>query len=176
MRWSILTHLAGFLVDRVVGQRRAEQAKDLEIALLRHQLRLAQRRARRPPRLARWEKLTLAVLVAKLSRSTSGPPGRLARAVLLVQPETVLQWPRELVRRKWTIRRPRGGGRPPIGTEVEALLLRLAAEHPRWGDGRLQGELAPGRGGEDEERGEDERAPSTVARPRQGPVPDARGR
>ncbi|CAA9579708.1 MAG: hypothetical protein AVDCRST_MAG88-3179, partial [uncultured Thermomicrobiales bacterium] len=28
----------GFIVDLVVGARRAEQAKDLEIALLRHQV------------------------------------------------------------------------------------------------------------------------------------------
>jgi hypothetical protein len=48
----------------------------------------------------------------------------------------------ELVRRKWTYRRKRVGGRPPLAAEVEALLLRLAAEDPRWGYGRLQGELA----------------------------------
>jgi transposase InsO family protein len=61
--------------------------------------------------------------------------------VLLVQPETVLKWHRELVRRKWTFRRRATGGRPPLTAEVEALLLRLAAENPRWGYGRLQGEL-----------------------------------
>jgi putative transposase len=53
----------------------------------------------------------------------------------------VLTWHRELVRRKWTYRRRQGGGRPPIAA-VESLLLRLARENPRWGDGRLQGELA----------------------------------
>jgi len=142
MLWSILTHLAGFIVDLAVGARRAEQAKDLEIALLRHQLRLLQRRSPRPPRLSRWEKLTFAVLATKRSRLTTGPRGRLARAILLVQPETVLKWHRELVRRKWTYRRRQAGGRPPIAAEVEALLLRLAAENPRWGYGRLQGELA----------------------------------
>jgi len=61
--------------------------------------------------------------------------------VLLVQPETVLKWHRGLVRRKWTYRRHAAGGRPPLAAEVEALLLRLAAENPRWGYGRLQGEL-----------------------------------
>src|SRR3954447_1685383 len=39
-------------------------------------------------------------------------------------------------------RRQHRGGRPPLAAEVEALLLRLAKENPRWGYGRLQGELA----------------------------------
>jgi putative transposase len=141
MLWAALMHLMGFVVDLVVGARRREAAKDLEIALLRHQLRLLLRRAPHPPRLSRWEKLTLAVLVARLRRVGAGSRGRLSRAVMLVQPETVLKWHRELVRRKWTYRK-RAGGRPPLAAELETLLLRLAAENPRWGYGRLQGELA----------------------------------
>jgi putative transposase len=141
MLWALLTHLVGFVVDLVVGARRIEDAKDLEIALLRHQVRLL-RRAGQPPRLSRWEKLTLAVLAAKLGRVVAGSRGHLSRALLLVRPETVLRWHRELVRRKWTYRRRAAGGRPSVPAEVEALLLRLAAENPRWGYGRLQGELA----------------------------------
>jgi len=142
MLWAILTHLAGFVVDLAVGARRTEDAKDLEIALLRHQVRLLLRRSSRPPRLSRWEKLTIAVLVAKLGHAAAGSRGLLARAVLLVRPETVLRWHRELVRRKWTYRRRAVGGRPPLPAAVEAVLLRLAAENPRWGYGRLQGGLA----------------------------------
>ncbi len=99
MLWALLTHLVGFVVDLIVGARRVGDAKDLEVALLRHQLRLLQRRSTRPLCLSRWEKLTLAVLATKLNRLTTSPRARLARAVLLVQPETVLKWHRELVRR-----------------------------------------------------------------------------
>jgi len=141
MFWAVLTHLAGFVVDLIVGARRAEDAKDLEIALLRHQLRLLQRRSPGRPHLSRWEKLTFAVLAAKLSQLTTGAQVRLAGAVLLVQPATVLQWHRELVRRKWTYQRRQASGRPPIAAEVEALTLHLAKENPCWGYGRLQGEL-----------------------------------
>ena len=142
MAWTVLMHLVGLVVDLVVGARRTEEAKDLEIALLRHQLRLLLRRSPHPPRLSRWEKLTLAVLAARLGRLVAGSRRGLSRAVLLVRPETVLKWHRELVRRKWTYRRRNAGGRPPLAAAVEALLLRLAAENPRWGYGRLQGELA----------------------------------
>src|SRR4051795_5337869 len=86
MLWALLTHLMGFIVDLVVGARRTEDAKDLEIALLRHQLRLLLRRSPHPPRLSRWEQLTSAVLVAKLRRVGGGSRDRLTRALLLVRP------------------------------------------------------------------------------------------
>ena len=52
-----------------------------------------------------------------------------------------MKWHRELVRRKWTLKKKAPLGRPPIPPDVEALLLRLANENPRWGDGKLEGEL-----------------------------------
>jgi hypothetical protein len=72
MLWAVLMHLVGLVVD-LVGAPRTADAKDLEIALLRHQLRLLLRRSPRPPRLSRWEKLTLAVLATKLSRLITRP-------------------------------------------------------------------------------------------------------
>jgi putative transposase len=140
MVWFVVMHLAGLIVDLIGGAHGEAEEKDLQIALLRHQVRLLQRRLPRPPRLSRWEKLTLAVLTARLARLTDRT--QLAQIMLLVRPETVLRWHRELVRRKWTYRRQQARGRPPITAEVEALLLRLATENPRWGYGRLQGELA----------------------------------
>jgi len=142
MAWFVLLHLVWFIVDLIGGAHGKADEKDLQIALLRHQVRLLQRWSPRPPRLACWEKLTLAALTARLVRLTNRPRSQLAQVVLLVRPETVLKWHRELVRRKWTYRRRPASGRPPLDAELEALLLRLATENPRWGYGRLQGELA----------------------------------
>ena len=100
MVWFVLLHLVMFLVDLVSVTRRTDRDKDLEILLLRHQLHLLQRERPRPPRLSRWEKLTLAVLTAKLTHLTAGPRARLDQVLVLVKPETVLKWHRELVRRK----------------------------------------------------------------------------
>jgi putative transposase len=141
MVWSILLHLLGFIVDLLTATHRADQDKDVEILLLRHQLRLVQRERRQPLRLSRWEKLTLAVLTAKLARLTTGPRARLDQVLHVFKPDTVLKWHRELVRRKWTIRRRDTGGRPATPPEVEALVLRLARENPTWGYRRIQGEL-----------------------------------
>ncbi len=52
---------------------------------------------------------------------------------MLVSPATVLRWHRDLVRRKWTFTRSRAAGRPPLAADIEALVLRLAAENGRWG-------------------------------------------
>ena len=141
MFWPVLAHLVTFLVDLVLGLRWRDRDKDLQILVLRHQVRLLQRQRPRPPRLTRGEKLTLAVLAAALARLTAGPRGQLDRCLLLFKPDTVLRWHRELVRRKWTYRRRNLGGRPAIATEIEALILRLARENPRWGHRRIQGEL-----------------------------------
>ncbi len=73
MVWSVLLHLVGFLVDLLTAARRPDDEKDLQILVLQHQLRLLQRERPQPPRLTRWEKLTLAVLTAKLASSTTGP-------------------------------------------------------------------------------------------------------
>jgi len=125
MLWAVLTHLVGFVVDLVGGARRTEDAKDMEIALLRHQLRLLRRRAGRPPHLSRWEKRTLAVLAAKRGRVVAGSRGSRSRAVLLVRPETVLEWHRELVSRQWAYRRRAVGvGLPPLhGSSAKSVIL-----------------------------------------------------
>ena len=113
--------------------------KDIEILLLRQQLRILQRKHPQPPRISRWEKLTLVVLAGKL---TNRARARLGQVVLLFKPDTVLKWRRDLVRRKWTFKRQVARGRPAISTELEALILRLAKENPAWGYGKLEGELS----------------------------------
>ena len=141
MIWSVLAQVLAILVDLLTVGRRSTCEKDLEIVLLRHQVRLLQRRQPVPTRLERWEKLPLAVLVAKLAGLVAGGKARLSRSMLVVRPETVLKWHRDLVRRKWTCRRRRSGGRPPLAADLEALILRLASENPRWGYSRIHGEL-----------------------------------
>jgi putative transposase len=133
MRWFVLLHLLGFVVDPLTATRRTDRDKDGEILLLRHQLRVLRRERSRPPRLSRWEQLILAVLTAKLARLTTGPRARLDRVLLLVKPDTVLTWQRELVRRTWTCRRHHPGGRPAVIHEVEMLVLRLAQDNRGWG-------------------------------------------
>jgi putative transposase len=115
----------------LVRGRRAEFANDVEVVLLRHQLSVLARQGQRP-------KLRPAdrALIAALARLLPRP----RRHGLVVTPATLLRWHRELVRRKWTSpqRKP---GRPPTGSALRELVLRLARENPRWGYQRIAGEL-----------------------------------
>jgi len=52
-----------------------------------------------------------------------------------------LKWHRELVRRKWSFTQRRKIGRPLTDQQTKDLILRLAAENPTWGYGKIQGEL-----------------------------------
>jgi putative transposase len=60
---------------------------------------------------------------------------------LLVTPQTLLRWHRTLVRQKWTYRKARTPGRPPIDPQVAELILRMARDNARWGCMRICGEL-----------------------------------
>jgi len=65
---------------------------EAELLLLRHQLRVVRRQVKRP-RLDAADRTIMAVLSQRVSRA--------ALVGMLVQPETVLGWHRELVMRRW---------------------------------------------------------------------------
>jgi hypothetical protein len=141
MLWSCGLHLLALLFDLLAARRHDDRAKDLEIALLRQQVRLLQREHRQPPHLSRWDRLVLALLAYKLRVAARRARRSWHHSLLLFSPATLLRWHRELVQRTWTCRRHQRGGRPPLDPELKALILHLARENPRWGYGRIQGEL-----------------------------------
>jgi putative transposase len=114
----------------LVGGRRGEFVKDIELLVLRHQLVVLGRQQTRPSFRAA-DRAFLAALARLL------PP---RRRQLIVTPQTLLRWHRELVRRKWTQPR-RAPGRPPVDDRVQELVLRFARENPLWGYPRIAGEL-----------------------------------
>src|SRR2546426_5787325 len=106
--------------------------KDVEIAVLRHQLAVLHRQVPHP-RYTPTDRLVLATLARLLSRERW--------SAFLVTPATLLRWHREFVRRRWTYaREPRV--RRGLDPAVVELVLRLARENPRWGYLRICGECA----------------------------------
>jgi hypothetical protein len=60
---------------------------------------------------------------------------------ILVTPDTLLRWYRELIAAKYDGSGKRGPG-PGIMAEIEALILRMATDNPTWGYLRIVGALA----------------------------------
>jgi putative transposase len=110
--------------------------KDIEILTLRHQLAVLQRQIDRP-RITAVDRAFLAALLHRLPRPT------LRRLHLIVSPDTVLRWHRDLMRRRHAdASRRKRPGRPPTLRSIQALVLRLARENGGWGYRRIHGELA----------------------------------
>ena len=106
-------------------------AKDAEILVLHHQLAVLRRQVPRPR--FTWSDRALVALLA-------GLVPRQRWSSFLITPQTILDWHRSLVKRRWTYphRRP---GRPALPDGTVELILRLARENPRWGYLRIVGEL-----------------------------------
>ena len=121
--------------------RLSDKDKDLEVIILRHQLAVMTRLHAKPVKPNRAEKMTLAILTQKLRQSKNHSTDQLRRVIRIVQPETVLRWQREMVRRKWTYEQKNKGDRPRIHQEKEDLIVRLAKGNIRWGYGKIEGEL-----------------------------------
>jgi hypothetical protein len=96
------------------GSASQSHSKDVEILVLRHQLKVLRRQAGRPR--LRWVDR---VVLAAASRAIPRP----AWSSFLVSPQTLLRWHRELVRRKWTYNRKRACGRPPLDSDTRELIL-----------------------------------------------------
>ena len=123
----------------------SDRDNDAEILAPRHQLAVPQRhldgqRVRFEPADRAW----LAALLHQLPKPT------LRRLRLLVRPDTILRWHRDLVARRPSPRggvttsqasRPRRRGRPRTVRSVRTLVLRLAADNPSWGYRRVHAEL-----------------------------------
>jgi transposase InsO family protein len=116
----------------------SDRDKDAEILALRHQLAVLQRQlGSQRARFAPSDRALLAALLYRL-------PGRvLTHLHLVVRPDTVLRWHRDLVARQHAERcRPERPGRPRTVRSIRALVLRLVRENPSWGyRGALHGEL-----------------------------------
>src|SRR5215216_1920783 len=117
MPFLALHIVCSFFLDLLHVLTRTDHDKDLELLLLRQQLRLYERQAKQP-RPSRWEKVALASLAARLPD--------LSRVVLIFTPATLLRWHREIIKRKWTFNNAPKPGRPPTAAACVELLLRLA--------------------------------------------------
>ena len=134
----VVRTLAFVVVRRVlglVGRGSAPDVKDVEIAVLRHQLMVLRRQVARP-RYTRQDRLVLAMLARLLPRERW--------AAFLVTPSTLLRWHRELVARNDgrhrmlslvldASQRPRSAASNPRSTQINRCARRRRPRAARRG-------------------------------------------
>jgi putative transposase len=134
LRLAYLAATNAFALLRLLPM--SDRNKDIEILALRHQLQVLQRQVGKPA----FNDTDRAILAGLLHHL---PMDKLRQPLLLVRPETVLRWHRNLLNRRHAASGvPKRRGRPPTARSIRALVLRLARENPSWGYRRVHGELA----------------------------------
>jgi transposase len=104
------------------------------VAYLIEENRILRGHVRGRTRLTNEERRRLAVHGHRLGRR------RLGEVATIVTPDTILRWHRQLIARKWTYAKKRGG-RPGVLAEIRRLVVRMAEENPTWGYTRIVGAL-----------------------------------
>ena len=134
LRLAYLAATNAFALLRLLPM--SDREKDIEILALRHQLLVLQRQVGKPA----FTNTDRAILVGLLHHL---PMDKLRQLLLLVRPDTVLKWHRDLLQRRHAATCvPKRRGRPPTVRSIRALVLRLARENSSWGYRRIHGELA----------------------------------
>ena len=128
----MLTAVVVFL--RTIGLICAgHRAVALENLALRQQLAALKRSGRRPQ--LRTRDRVFWILLANAWRDWR-------KALVFVQPDTVVRWHRQWLRRRWAARsRPSRRGRPSTDVALRTLVAKMTAANPLWGAPRIHGEL-----------------------------------
>jgi transposase InsO family protein len=105
---------------------RSPNALAAENLFLRKQLALYQEHHVKPQPATHAARLTLTWLARRFSWR---------QALVIVQPATLIRWPRQGFRLFWGWKSQRG--RPPLPRELQALIRHMAQDNPIWGEERI---------------------------------------
>ena len=125
MVYRVVLFLWEFLMDVLAVSRLSEDEKELELVVLRQQLRIVERKQERGPQIPRWQKVPVAMLAVRLKGRARDGKTALEESVRLFKPATVVGWHRAIVRRKWTYEREGNRG-------DRRLMLNWRAGSCRW--------------------------------------------
>src|SRR3954452_13838671 len=125
--------LLRFVLAILVSPFRSKARLEAEIATLRQQLIVLQRKSRGGVRLTNADRLFFVQLYRWFPS--------ILKVLQIIRPETLLRWHRAGFRSYWRWKSRNRVGRPQIDTELRALIKQMRLENPLWGAPRLHGEL-----------------------------------
>jgi transposase InsO family protein len=122
-----------FVLNVLASPFKSRLRLEAENAVLRHQLIILRRRLHGSVRLANQDRWFFVQLYRWFPS--------ILKVLTIIRPETLVRWHRAGFRRYWRWKSRRRGGRPPVETELRALIRRMSIENPLWGAPRIHGEL-----------------------------------
>jgi transposase InsO family protein len=122
-----------FVLNVLASPFESKLRLEAENAVLRHQLIILRRRLHGSVRLANQDRWFFIQLYRWFPS--------IRKVLTIIRPETLMRWHRAGFRRYWRWKSRRRGGRPPVETELRALIRRMSIENPLWGAPRIHGEL-----------------------------------
>ena len=122
-----------FVLSVLVSPFKSTSRLEAENAALRHQAVVLRRMVHRRVRLTTGDRLFFIQLYRWFPS--------VLKVITVIRPETLVRWHRAGFRRYWRWKSHSFGGRPPIDTELRALIRRMSVENPLWGAPRIHGEL-----------------------------------
>jgi len=125
--------LIRLLLALLTASLRSKVSLEVENAALRQQIIVLRRKLRGRIRLSNSDRLFF-VWLYRLFPSV-------LRAILIIRPDTLVQWHRAGFRRYWRWKSRHRLGRPPVERDLRALIRQMSAENPLWGAPRIHGEL-----------------------------------
>ncbi len=120
------------VVGAAVDLTRSKTELITENALLRQQLIILHRQVKKPA-FTQSNRLWLVLLASRVKNWRDH--------LLILSPDTLLQWHRQGFQLFWKFKSRNRNGRPKLATETIALIQRMAAENHLWGAERIHGEL-----------------------------------
>src|SRR6478736_8503541 len=127
--------LLRFVRAILVSPFRSKARLEAEIATLRQQLIVLQRKSRGRVRLTNGDRFFFVQLYRWFPS--------ILQVVHILRPETLVRWHRAGFRSYWRWKSRNRGGRPQIDRDLRALIVEMSLENPLWGAPRIHG--VPGR-------------------------------
>ena len=125
--------LLSFVLAVLASPFKSKLRLEAENAVLRHQLIVLRRRLQGRIQLTNHERWFLIQLYRWFPS--------ILQVLTIIRPETLMRWHQAGFRCYWRWKSHPRGGRPPIDTELRALIRRVSVENPLWGAPRIHGEL-----------------------------------